>query len=57
VLVVLAQRLLDGLEGVLAVVRRLVPLDDLLFARLLTGDRFARAPQRLLRVGLAAAVL
>jgi hypothetical protein len=39
------------------VVRRLVPLDDLLFARLLTGDRFARAPQRLLRVGLAAAVL
>jgi hypothetical protein len=57
VLVVLAQRVLDVLELVLAAVGRLAPLDDIGFARTLARDGLARATQRLLRVGLAAAVL
>ena len=57
VLVVLAHGLLDVLELVLAVVAGLAPLDDVLLSRPLAGDGLARAPQRLLRVGLAAAML
>ncbi len=52
-----AQRVLHALELVLAVVGRLASLDNLLFPRLLARDGLARAPQRLLWVGLAATML
>jgi hypothetical protein len=57
VLVVLAQRVLDMLELALAGVGRLAPLDDVVLAGALARDGLACAAQRLLRVGLAAAVL